>query len=54
MRQDSIKTDNKLMVLSDSSWQDCTDTGIITGEYIIFYKGGTIDHSTHVPGPVAQ
>ena len=42
------------MDFSDSSWQDCPDTGRITGAYIIFYQGGPIDHGTHVPGPVAQ
>ena len=40
------------MAFSDSSWQDCTDTGRSTGAYIILYQGGTIDHSTHVPGPI--
>ena len=52
--QDSIKTDNHFMDFSDSSWQDCTDTGISTGAYIIFYQGETIDHGAHVPGPVSQ
>ena len=42
------------MAFSDFSWQDCPDTGRSTGAYIIFYKGGPIDHGTHVPGPVAQ
>ena len=42
------------MGFSDSSWQDFPDTGRSTGGYIIFYQGGTIDHGTHVPGPVAQ
>ena len=42
------------MDFSDSSWQDCPDTGISTRAYIIFYQGGEIDHGTHVPGPVAQ
>ena len=42
------------MAFSDSSWQDCTDNGRNTGAYIIFYQNGTIDHGTHVPGPVAQ
>ena len=37
-----------------TSWQDCPDTGRITGAYIIYYQGGPIDHGTHVPGPVAQ
>ena len=39
---------------SDSSCKYCPDTGISTGEYIIFYQGGPIEHGTHVPGPVAQ
>ena len=42
------------MTFSDSSWQDCPDTVRSTGAYIIFYKGGPIDHGTHVPVPVAQ
>ena len=43
------------MAFSDYSRQYFTDTGRSTGEYIIFYQGGTIiDHGTHVPGPVAQ
>ena len=31
LRQDSIKTENQLMDFSDSSWQDCPDTGRSTG-----------------------
>ena len=54
LRQANIKTKNHLMAFSDSSWQDCPDTGRSTGEYIIFDQGGPIDHGTHVPGPVAQ
>ena len=42
------------MAFSDSSWQDCPDTGRSTGAYNIFYQGGKIDHGTYVPGPVAQ
>ena len=38
----------------NSSSKDCPDTGISTGSYITFYQGGTIDHGTHVPGPVSQ
>ena len=54
LRQASIKTENRLIAFSDSSWQDCPDTGRSTGEYIIFYQGGPIYHGTHVPGPVSQ
>ena len=52
--QTSITTDNPLMDFSYSSCQYCIDTGRIIGAYIIFYQGVTIDHGTHVPGPVAQ
>ena len=54
LRQANIRTKNHLMAFSDSSWQDFPDTGRITGAYIISYRGGPIDHGTHVPGPVAQ
>ena len=54
LRQDNIKTRNQLMDFSDSSWQDCPDTGRSTGAYITFYRGGQIDHGTHLPVPVAQ
>ena len=54
LRQTNIKNKNHLMDFSDSSCQDCPDTGRITGIYIIFYLGGPIDHDTHVPGPVVQ
>ena len=39
-RQANIKTKNHLMDFSDSSCQDCPDTGRSTGEYIILYQGG--------------
>ena len=54
LRQASIKTENQLMYFSDSSRQDCPETGRSTGTYIIFYQGGPIDHVPHVPGPVSQ
>ena len=50
LRQAIIKTENQLVAFSDSSWQDCPDTGRSIGAYIIFYKGGPIDHGAHVPG----
>ena len=54
LRQANINTKNHLMDFSDSSWQDCPDTGRSTRAYIIFYQGGPIYDGTHVPGPVAQ
>ena len=52
--QTNINTKNQLMAFSDSSWQDFPDNRRSTGTYIIFYKGGPIDHVTHVPGAVSQ
>ena len=40
LRQVRIKTENRFMVFSDSSWQDCPDTDRSIGAYIIFYQGG--------------
>ena len=54
LRQANINTKSHLIAFSDSSWQDCPDTGRSTGAYIIFYQGGPIYHGTHVPGPVAK
>ena len=51
--QASIKTENQLIAFSDSIWQDFPDTGRSTVVFIIFYKGGHIEHGTHVPGTVA-
>ena len=53
-RQASIKTENHLMIFSDSSWKYFPDTGRSIGAYIIFYQGGPIDHGTHVTVQVAQ
>ena len=54
LRQAGIKTENQLMNIYNSSWQDFPDTGRSSGAYIIFYQGGNIHHHTHVPLPVAQ
>ena len=42
------------MVISDSIFQDCPDTGRSTGAYIMFYQGWPIDHFQYVSGSVAQ
>ena len=53
LRKARINNENQLMTFSYSSWKYCPDTGRSTGEFILFYQGGPIDHDTHVPGPVA-
>ena len=52
LRQAGIKTENQLMLFPDSILQESPDTGISTGEYIVFYQGVPIYHCTHVPGTV--
>ena len=54
LRQAIIKTGNQLMVFFYSSWKYFPETGKSTGSYLIFYQCKTIDHGTHVPGPVSQ
>ena len=48
LKRGSIKTENKLIPFSYSSWKDFPYNGIIKGVYIIFYHGGTVDHVIHV------
>ena len=52
LRQDSIKNENQLVDFYYSSWQYCLHTDRSTEAYIIFYRGGIIDHGTHITGPV--
>ena len=52
LRQSNIKNDNQLVAFYDSNCKYFPDTGRSTGDYIIFYQGGPIDHGIHVTGPV--
>ena len=54
LRQARIKTENRLMYFPDSCWKDLLYTFRSTVAYIILYKGGPINHGTHVTLPVAQ
>jgi hypothetical protein len=38
---------------SDSSWNDDMETGRSTGGYMIWYRGGIVDHSSNLPDPMA-
>ncbi len=40
-----ISLDNSLCTFTDSSWNDDVDTGRSSGCFMIFYKGGVIEHS---------
>jgi hypothetical protein len=48
-----LPTDQLLVSMSDSSWNDDVDTGRSTGCFLIFYMGGVVDHSSNIPDPVA-
>ena len=45
--------DSPLTLFTDSSWQDCPDTGRSTGGYLLYQQGGLIDGGSFVPTPVA-
>ena len=42
-----------LMGMTDSSFQDCPDTGRSTTAYKTFYRGSLVDQNSSVPVPVA-
>ena len=54
LRQANIKTKNHLMAFMILVGNIFHTLEKSTGAHIIFYQCGTIDHGTHVPGPVAQ
>ena len=54
LKQASIKIENQLMVLSNSSWEYYPNSSRITGAYIVFYQGVTINQFPHVTGPVSK
>ena len=56
-----VLTENKntidedtVVTFTDSSWNDCIDTGRITGGNCSIMQGGPVDHSSHLPIPVAM
>jgi hypothetical protein len=46
-------TMSEILGFSDSSWQDCPDTGRSTGGYKVFMQGGIIEANSTMPVPVA-
>jgi len=53
LQANNLPSDQMLVVMSDSSWNDDVDTGRSTGCFLIFYMGGLVDHSSNMPDPVA-
>ena len=46
--------ESPVALFTDSSWQDCPDTGRSTGGYLLYHQGGIIDGGSFVPIPVAM
>ena len=42
------------ITFTDASWQDCPDTGRSTGGRVITINGGTVDHASQMPVPIAM
>jgi len=51
--ENDIPPNHPLIAYSDSSWQDCPDTGRSTGGYVLFMQGGVVDAASCLPDPVA-
>ena len=49
-----VNPESPLILFTDSSWQDCPDTGRSTGGYLLYHQGGIIDGASFTPNPVAM
>ena len=56
MLQENNITPNKdtIITFSDSSWNNCVETGRSTGGNISIMQGGPVNHSSHLPVLVAM
>lgn len=46
-------TQHPIIMFTDSSWQDCPDTGKSTGAYLIYMFGSLVDAASFIPTPIA-
>ena len=54
LKENNIEiNEDTTITFSDSAWNDCIDTGRSTGGNISILQGGPVDHSSHLPIPVA-
>jgi hypothetical protein len=49
LKINNLPTDQFLVAMSDSLWNDDVDSSRRTGDFLIFYMGGIIDHSLNMP-----
>ena len=54
LENDITVNEDTITTFSDSSWNDCVDTGRSTGGNITIMQGGPVDHSSHLLIPVAM
>jgi len=54
LRRNNMEYEGEALTFSDSTWQDCIDTGQSTGSYMTFCQGGLIDYSSFVPDPIVM
>jgi hypothetical protein len=52
--QNSIHNNSPIVCFTDSSFQDCPDSGRSTGAYLIFMQGGVVDVASFMPSLVAH
>ena len=45
--------EESVLTFTNSSWNDCIDTGRSTGGYTILMQAGAVDYGSHLPVPVA-
>ena len=42
-------TEETVLIFTDSSWNDCIDTGRSTGGYIMLRQTGAVAYGSHLP-----
>ena len=47
-------SEDTVITFTDSSWNDCVDTGRSTGGNLSLTQGGAVDYNSHLPVPVAM
>jgi hypothetical protein len=54
LQDNNLPTDQLLVTMCNSSWNDDVDTRRSTGCFMIFYMGGIVDHSSNMPDPIGM
>ena len=55
LKENNIQiSEDTTITFTDSSWNDCVDTGRSTGGNLSLTQGGAVDYGSHLPVPVAM